>query len=545
MAGTVELYDNTGLVTTKSYSTHWLANAIKTDAKIGSVIGLEGFDGLRATYDTAVQSALTAAGYTPLYDGGGPGVTGAAWGCTIGGGSGSSAATWSGNICVTGISIVGIGTVQKASSAANTASRHMVAGEPILYVNFGSSGGGCNNVYFKNLKFMSVAGNAARIPSGNGSKVDSLSAGTDSQFSGLLGFYDCEFRAFRENFQPVSVDLDGDTKPDYTNMSGQGSGSHMRMIGNCRIDCRTSRASWNDEHWWYNEGTSTDVSGTDGSWFLDLSDFISIRATIDTALTGFVRTAIQFTTRASPDSFKFKSAFFSGQNAHIHQLDDPAKFQQNNYIDGAPGRGTITIRNCNFNGYKITSDGSFPYGFYGHLGTIDIDSCTVGFGSGFGLMCDTGKGHYMIQGADGFWYANGPFIVSGTGLTYSSSVSYLVCALTLNSSTDVNIQALAASGYTGGTTIGHYVTGQSGKNGNGNAAIGPVDDAPILGPCAKVKHGFGAAYAGWTGGSYTTGEIKYRFGYTDQTSYAASSANALNGVYVLRGDAAGSNFFNP
>lgn len=530
----------TGTITAKattSYSSYFLANALKNHSVIGTVCGIEGADGPRVSYATPIATALAAAGWTNLYDSGGTGVTGGFYGIEIGGGTGSDVVTWPGNVCVTGVSVVGIGTVSKLANPPQ------VAGEPIIYASFSSTAGGCNNIYFKNVKTMAVPGNTARIAV-TGSSVDSIDTGS-SQFAGLLGFYNCEFRSFRENLQPIAVDVDGNGSTDYSNEQGWGTKSHMRMAGNSRIDCRTCRASWTTEHWWYNEGTSADTSGTDGSWFIDCTDFSGMRGTVDLVQTGFGRPAFQFTTRASPDSFKFKQQFFSGQIAHIHQLDDPAKFQQNNYIDGAPGRGTLTFKNCNLNGYEgAGSAGSFPYAIYGHLGNIRIDSCTVGYGSGFGIIVDTGKGHYMIDGGDGFWYAQGPVLITGTGLTYSTSSTYLVAALCLNGAVEVDIAALSAGTY-GATMIGHYVSGQAGKNGNANAAIGPVDDGPILGPCGRIRHNFGSVYAGWPGGSYSTGEIAYRFKYSDEHDYTASNANAFNGVWVTRGDVDGTNYINP
>lgn len=526
----------TGTITCKattSYSSHWLAKSIKNHAVIGTVVGLEGADAPRASHDTATAAALATAGWTPLYEEGGSGVVSgtSAWGCTLGtSATGNGDVAWPGNVCITGVSVVGIGTV------STTVNPPQVAGEPICSVGWASSGGGCNNFYLKNVKYMSTTGHSVKI-AGTASDYQTLATGSP-QAAGLLGFYNVEFRAWRENLQAVSAG-------GYSNENGWGTKTHLRLAGNSRLDVRSCRASWTKEHWFYVDGISADTSGTDGSWFIDLSDHSGMRGTIDLNQDGFGSTAFQIVVRASPDSFKFKNAFFGGAIAHIHQLTDPAMYDQVNYDACSPGRGPILLKNVALNGYDAGSGGSFPYSINGHLGTITIDSCSSGHGGGFGLMCDTGKGHFMLQGSDGFWYANGPIYFTGTGLTYTTSDAYLKCGLCINSSTDAVIGAMDASLYGGNNVIGHFVSGQSGKNGNANAAMGPVDDGPTLGPCLKIKHGFGAVYAGWTGGSYATGEIKYRFGFSDQTSYAASSANALNGVYVTRGDAAGTNYFAP
>lgn len=532
--GTVELYDQTGLVTTKSYAQHWLRNAITTDAKIGSVIGLEGFDGLAATYSAAVLSALTAAGHVPLYDGGGTGVTGASWSLCIGGDGTSSAndATWGGT-CVTGLRIVGADMTQpsKLATLSTAASPNAVAGEPVLFVQFGSAGGGCNNIVFKNIKLMSVPGNTARIPS-SGSSPDSIDTGT-AQFVGVVEAYDCEVRAFRENFQAISVS-------GYSNDQGWGTKSHFRMFGNSAFGMRRCRMSWTLEHGPYMEGIGTDLSGVRDCVFDTVTDFSGIRGTLDPTW-GFTSTAFQLTTRASPDSFKLKTPSVIRQ---IHQLFSPSLSQQNNYIDGAPSRCRVIIKNTTLNGQLTgtgqNKTGSFPFAVYGQLGEIIVDNVHVGRGAGFGVMCDTGKGHYMVQGADGFWYAHGRLHIKS--LTYDSNVSYLVAALMFSSVYDVQIDAIAAGPYTTGTNgafIAHYNTGQSGKNGNSDTNW-PVDDGPILGECGKVKLGFGSAYAGWTGGTFGSGDFTFRFQFGDEVDYVAAQADKFNGAYVTRG-----NFYNP
>lgn len=529
------------------YAAYWMVNALRNLAVYGSVIGLEGFDGTAVSYHSDLQNVFDAIGYTPLYDDGGLGVTGGAWGCTIGGSNtvpDNLDAYWDvagQKRVICGVSIVGVDMrssnphPDKLAQLSTADAPAFAAGEPVFSFSFGSALGGCAGLLLKNLKLPATPGHCVRMVAG--SAKSNLIDTTPCQYTGLVSYYDCEFRAFRENLTDVSVHT---ANADYDNEAGYGTKTHMRMVGDTRMDIRRCFASWAREHWIYSNYLGSALSGIAPCWFLDMYDRPGVLGSVNPAI-GQPRPAFQVTGRCNPDSHKPSTQGSSFGIYHVLFVDANA---QCDFADGGPGEGLLVLRRIDLDGQNTGAGGggtgSGAFGFYNHAGPIICEQVNAGMGGGIAFRVDAIKGAWMVLPADGTPEGAFPYVYP--------SIEFIDCSVSgavhwdeafqFDSVFELRIPSFDATAQPNRTVFTMANSGGSGKNGNGNPALGPTDDGPFLSECGRMLLGFDATYAGWPSGNVN--KWIYRFGYPDEKLYTTANLAACKNTWIKRG-----NFANP
>ena len=357
------------------FSTHYVAQAGQKLAMIGSVIGLEGYDGKRSyvddtntTYSPAELALLrgtggpNGTGYIPIYREGSQNL------CVFGGSSTSLTNkdfAWATTVPVNGVSIVGadLGNVDFLAVYSSSDTDSFVPGDPVFSCTANAEFGGATNVYMSNLKWASVNGNTARL-GGQGQSVGTSQNTGATRPTGLLGWYGVEFRGLNENYAGLSGSL--------ANEGGTGTGTHVRLFGDCRIDVRDSVGSWSGEHWFYTNGIGTNLSGIDDNFMLGLATRPGLWGWADATTGGFTRQPIQCEARAQPDAFKtwmlagnpvsaafhtYHRALVDGQDFGLAS-DGKTYGIQVDWVDGDASRADLWMDSCSFDGRTVTSTGA-------------------------------------------------------------------------------------------------------------------------------------------------------------------------------------------
>lgn len=491
------------LKATKTYADHWFQNALTQHSVIGTVIYQQGFDGKRAVFNSTDQALLSAAGNLHIYDE----ANNSMWDCAIGGANGptsisSKDAYWKVGatyVPIVGVSVIGEGTVNFGNSPLFT------PGEPILYHSAGSLLGGCTNIWFRNLKLMSVTGNTSRIGGGQAYKTnaaapsgDYLKSGT-GQAIGLIGRVDCVKRAFRE--WPTNI-----SNGNYSNENGYGTKTHDRWVGQFRLMEWNVTCSQTREHDIYTEAMSCARSGKGKTQLRTLRDMVGQTPnTLDPTL-GFLRQALQFTTRANPDAMCDTTGCINTQLEYTGSKTP-------NYWDGPASHGELELIDVYLNGSTAGGgNGTEPYNCVGWHGPITLNDVRGGRGVGFSFLCDTGKGMYLREGADGFMYAHGPLKIllasavatqaySDGGLNLNSCESIVIAAFdyhVINRAT-INLYTAAGDGTQEGIPMGE----------NGSLRIDAVPSGL-------------AGYSGWS-----LIPLKYRTGTGTEKQYTPAQLEKL------------------